>query len=110
VNVTLARKEITSANCLLVEAGTNCPAGGDSGHGGRTYFSLADTAATVWQVRVLDRDKKTILFDQPATIEIILGGDTEASTFTEALKFAAQALEQMMHVNGLSDHRNIDLA
>ena len=30
----------TSANILTVRVGTNCPQGGDSGHGGKTVLSL----------------------------------------------------------------------
>ena len=39
-NVSIKSKVITSANILQVSAGTNCPQGGDAGHGGRTYFKI----------------------------------------------------------------------
>jgi hypothetical protein len=34
--------EFFGANCLRVTVGTNCPQGGDSGHGGRTVLILED--------------------------------------------------------------------
>jgi hypothetical protein len=85
-------KEIASANILRVEAGTNCPQGGDAGHGGRTYFSLRDLGGTAWQVRVRSSDGQTRVIEQPVSIEIVLAGDTEHETFTAGLEFALEAL------------------
>ena len=59
------RKCITSANILYVEAGTNCPQGGDGGHGGMTYFMLEDDAGQGLDVKVNgaeDRDWETLSF------------------------------------------------
>jgi hypothetical protein len=72
---------------LSVEAGTNCPQGGDSGHGGRTVFRLSDDGSTTMSVRINGRRVKNV-----QTIEIVLGGDSEAETFIEALEFAARIL------------------
>ena len=86
--LTIHSKEISSANILLVEAGTNCPQGGDSGHGGRTVLRLSDLGGTAMQCRVNDGT----LIDANK-IEIVLSGDTECVTFTEALEFAASVLQ-----------------
>ena len=39
-------REVISANILEVEAGTTGYMGGDSGHGGRTYLRIQDSAST----------------------------------------------------------------
>ena len=39
-------REVISANILEVEAGTTGYMGGDSGHGGRTYFRISDCGST----------------------------------------------------------------
>lgn len=80
--------EITSCNILEVEVGTTGSRGGDSGHGGRTYFRLKDIAATDMCLKVSD---------YPAEITIELGGDSEMSTFIEALEFAVKALKEQAH-------------
>ena len=86
-NITIHSKEITSANILQVQAGTNCPQGGDAGHGGRTVLRLIDCAGTAMQCRVNDGE----LVDA-SKIEIVLAGDTEKDTFTQALEFALAVL------------------
>lgn len=85
--LTTHSKEITHANILKVEVGTNCPQGGDGGHGGRTVLRLSDGGGTDMKCRVnngalLDADK----------IEIVLSGDSECETFTHALEFALAVL------------------
>ena len=80
-------ESFTNANILTVTVGSNCPQGGDSGHGGRTLFRLFDEAATAWSVKIDDT-----VIDQPQSIEIVLGGDTEAETFANCLEFAAKVL------------------
>jgi len=87
---------IASANTLLVEVGTNCPQGGDGGHGGRTVLRLSDGGGTAMKCRVndgalLDADK----------IEIVLSGDSECETFTQALEFALAVLRSKSDLFGL---------
>ncbi len=72
---------------LTIQAGTNCPQGGDSGHGGRTVFRIIDDGATALSVRI-DRGQE----QDARGVELMLGGDTEAATFIEALEFAARVL------------------
>ena len=40
--ITTYSRDVISANILEVEAGTTGYKGGDTGHGGRTYFRIAD--------------------------------------------------------------------
>ena len=81
-------RDVISANILEVEAGTTGYMGGDSGHGGRTYFSIKDAACTDMDVRVMhDR------FGGCTGFEVSLGGDCELDTMISALKFIAKVLE-----------------
>ncbi len=80
-------REVISANILEVEAGTTGYMGGDSGHGGRTYFRISDCGGTDMEVRTfVDRHGCN-------GFEVILGGDCELETTTRALKFITKALE-----------------
>ncbi len=85
--ITTYSREIVNLNLLDVEAGTTGYQGGDSGHGGRTYFRIADAGSTDIQVKPLGRyaDKG---------FEVILGGDCELETMILALKFITQVLEK----------------
>ncbi len=76
-----------NANILTVTAGTNCPAGGDSGHGGRTLLRIVNDASTDISVRIDGGE-----LQQVDSVEIILGGDTECETFTQALEYAVSVL------------------
>lgn len=44
--LTTYTRDVVSANILEIEAGTTGYQGGDSGHGGRTYFRIEDAAST----------------------------------------------------------------
>ncbi len=94
-SVTVYEKEIVSANILSVVVGTNCPAGGDSGHGGRTVFKLVDGASTDLKVR-LDRGPQ----QEVDEIEMIFGGDSECETLIEALEFALIVLKSKKPLKG----------
>ena len=78
--ITTYSRDVISANILEVEAGT-------TGHGGRTYFRIADAASTDIQVHPLGR-----YADEG--FEVILGGDCELETMIRALKFITQVLEE----------------
>ena len=80
-------RDVISANILEVEAGTTGYMGGDSGHGGRTYFRIKDQCSTGMEVRtVVDRHGCR-------GFEVFLGGDCELETMIRALKFIAKVLE-----------------
>ncbi|WP_086347993.1 hypothetical protein [Candidatus Enterococcus clewellii] len=81
--------EITNANILQVEVGTTGYRGGDTGHGGRTYFAIRDLAATD-----LEADVKKDVYGTVSAVEIELGGDTELETFIEGLEFAVKVLKE----------------
>jgi hypothetical protein len=95
--LTLYSKEISNANILEVQVGTNCPQGGDHGHGGRTLFRLINHASTSMQCRIND----ATLADADK-IEIILGGDAEHETFIKALEFALSVLRSQSGINRFS--------
>lgn len=81
--------EITSANILEVEVGTNGFQGGDTGHGSRTYFAIKDLASSdISTILMSDKNGNTEGF------AVELGGDCELETFIEALKFAVKVLEE----------------
>lgn len=70
-----------------MEAGTTGYKGGDSGHGGRTYFRIADAAGTDIQVNPFGH-----YADEG--FEVVLGGDCELETIIRALKFITKVLEE----------------
>ena len=82
-------REVVSANILEVEAGTTGYRGGDTGHGGRTYFRIQDAASTDMDIHVL-RDR----FGDATGFEVFLGGDCELETTIRALKFITKVLEE----------------
>ncbi len=92
--IQLQTKIISSANILKVSAGTNCPQGGDSGHGGRTYFKLEDQAGTCMVVKV---NGKEFDLSDSGSLEVVLSGDTECETFLDSLKFAVSTLESQLN-------------
>lgn len=93
VSIDTFSKLIGGINQLHVEAGTNCPKGGDSGSGGRTFVRIAEAGGTVWNVTVADEDGSEHTFESPAEISITLGGDSELDTMIRALEFALAALK-----------------
>lgn len=82
-------KQIISCNIITVEAGTTGRMGGDSGHGGRTYFRISDDASTDMNCNVNGES-----CGHACQIEIMFGGDCELETFIEALEFAAETLKR----------------
>jgi len=86
--ITTYTREVLSANLLEVEAGTTGFRGGDSGHGGRTYFRVQDLGSTDIEVRTY-RDRYNC-----TGFEVTLGGDCELETMIRALKFITKVLEE----------------
>ena len=86
--ITTYTRDVVSANILQVEAGTTGYKGGDTGHGGRTYFRIQDEAST-------DMEIKPILSKYGCDgFEVTLGGDCELETMIRALKFITKVLEE----------------
>ena len=75
--ITTYSRDIVSANILEVEAGTTGYKGGDSGHGGRTYFRIADAASTDIQVHTIGRYAYE-------GFDVFLGGDCEPGLLEDA--------------------------
>ncbi len=85
--LTVHSKEFHDANILRVEVGTNCPQGGDSGHGGRTVLRLFNGGGTDISVGVNGEASEEV-----ESVEILLGGDTECETLLRSLEFAVEVL------------------
>ena len=86
--LTTYTRDVVSANILEVEAGTTGFMGGDTGHGGRTYFRIQDEGST-------DRKINTYVDRYGCRgVEVFLGGDCELETTIRALKFIIKVLEE----------------
>ena len=85
--ITTYTREVVSCNILEVEAGTTGYQGGDTGHGGRTYFRIQDAASTDMEI------KPNINKWGCDGFEVTLGGDCELETMIRALKFITKVLE-----------------
>ena len=94
IKIPMFSKEIIDCNIINVFAGTTCPGGGDSGHGGRTVFGIKDCASTDLRVQINDEPIKEV-----SEIKIILGGDAEYDTFIKALEFALETLKNKYKEN-----------
>lgn len=91
----LYHKEISHANLIECTAGTNGYKGGDSGYGSRTYFSIEDLSSTDMKVRITKNNEVICDCDlMGGKIEIGLGGDSELSTFAEAIEYALNVYEK----------------
>lgn len=82
----LKETEIMDCNILGVKVATTGYCGGDSGHGSRTYLRLENKASTDMKIRLTNNNKG---------VEIILGGDAELKTFIQALRWAADSLDEL---------------
>ena len=85
-------EEFVNANILEVEAGTTGMMGGDSGHGGRTYFRIKDLSSTCLECSIRNNGQAHE-FHNVGEVELMFGGDSELETFTESLRFALDTLE-----------------
>lgn len=81
--------EIVDCNVIRVEVGTTGARGGDTGHGGRTYFAIHNEASTDMRVRVDGGEWN----GADRSLEIAFGGDSEMDTFIQALEYAVEALK-----------------
>lgn len=82
--------EIVDCNILKVKVGTTGYCGGDSGHGGKSFVEIENEASTDWDIhaaRSYDRELEKVRLD--------FAGDAELTTFIQALRFAADALEEL---------------
>ncbi len=86
--LTTYARDVVSCNILEAEAGTTGYQGGDTGHGGRTYFRIEDAGSTDMEVHSYVNK-----YGCPG-FEVVLGGDCELETVIRALKFITKVLEE----------------
>lgn len=94
--ITTYSREIESCNILEVEAGTTGYRGGDTGHGGRTYFRIQNEACTDMEIHSYSDRYNYYVSDEcgdECGVEVTLGGDCELETMIQALKFIVKVLE-----------------
>ena len=85
--ITTYTRDVISCNLLEVEAGTTGYMGGDTGHGGRSYFRIKDNGGTDMEVNTsVDRYGCR-------SLEVFLGGVCELETMIRAVKFITKVLE-----------------
>ena len=85
----LHSSEFGTFNTLGVTVATNGYQGGDSGHGGRTYICFEDLSSTDIDAVVSSGQ------DTNTKLEIMLGGDSELDSMIDALRWAADKLEEL---------------
>ncbi len=91
-----AEETVESAASLTCRVSTNCPCGGDAGHGGVTTVEFCKPDGMAWGVGVDFRDRLGVrMFDDPSVVRIVVEGDSEAANLIELLRFAANTLEAM---------------
>lgn len=91
-NFPIKSKEFFSCNILEANVGSNCPCGGDGGHGGKTYLKITDGGNTGWNITVKDGGGSDHYFELPKSIALELLGDSENTTFIQVLDFALKEL------------------
>lgn len=93
IEIKTYKETIPCCNIISVEVGTTGHMGGDTGHGGRTYFKLHDHASTDMRCRLFNNGKEHE-FDNVGLIELVFGGDSELDTFCEALRIGYEVLSR----------------
>lgn len=87
--------------CILtVEADTNCPQGGDSGHGGVTRISLINDGCNPLDVTLsYDREERRVALGEADRVDIEVRGDREAEVLADALAWASVSLRRQLNDN-----------
>ena len=80
--------EVSGANMLKVEVGTNGPQGGDTGYGCRTFIRIVDEGGTDIEIKPIQTK-----CGKRQGFEMYLGGDSELYTIIDALYFCANVLD-----------------
>jgi len=100
--ISTASTTFENLNILKVDVGTNCPCGGDTGHGGRTLLRFTDEGSTDMRIRI-DGGAQV----EAQSVELVFGGDAECQTLIQSLEFALDALKTFSAANTLSDCKEI---
>ena len=87
--------EATDACILSILAGTNCPKGGDGGHGGRTILLIKDLGGTVMSLDVNGKEVSTDLEE----MRLVLHGDAECRVFIQAMDKTIRLLKDQLQEN-----------
>lgn len=95
IEIPTKTKIFTDCNNLECEVGTTGHKGGDSGHGGRTYFKLKDLGSTDMRAGIKEWCTTALSRKDVETVVIAFGGDSELDTFIDALEFAVKTLKEM---------------
>ena len=96
----LAVHTSSSANILRVTVGTNCPRGGDSGHGGYTFIEFDDLASTAMSIEFQEPHSPAESHDLlSGKFRLVFRGDTECDTLIDCLDFAAKTLRAQRAFN-----------
>lgn len=90
---------VQSACVLECRVATNCPKGGDSGHGGRTVIEFTDGGCADLGLSFDDDRMQYGEVESVNCVRIRLGGDAEAYAMARLLRFAANKLEEMLEAN-----------
>ena len=91
-------KEYQDCNILKMYCGTNCPQGGDAGHGGVTKFEILDEGNTAFKIKYKNHPKgKWQDMENVYNARLVLFGDSEARTFIKALEDAAKFLRKQIN-------------
>ena len=99
IEVATYGRVITSCNELGVEVGTTGLMGGDTGHGGRTYFKVYDSSCSDMRCHAVgysaaERRYVDVEINNARSVELIFGGDTELDTFCAALRIGYEVLSR----------------
>lgn len=108
MKITVFRKEFQNANCLVATAGSNCPQGGDAGHGGRTMISFEDLGGTVFNVTVADEFGREETTAQAGKVSLLFCGDAENETAIQALEFIIGVLKGDSATQASADNKKIE--
>lgn len=87
-HITVRTREITGCNLLRVSAGTNCPRGGDAGHGGRTVIMFDPAGNTEMEGPLRE-----------GMVKLVFKGDSECETLIDGLELMARTLREMLANN-----------
>jgi hypothetical protein len=97
------RKATVQSACITHgKVETNCPQGGDSGHGGFARFEITDGSGADLLVTFVDREGEIFNLDDIKSIAIEVQGDHEANNLKAMLRWAANTLDNVISKNDQS--------
>lgn len=85
-------KHVTGFCLVDIAAGTNCPQGGDAGHGGRTFLEVHQECGYV-DVEVWINGKCERFYGASG-FRVMVAGDDECRWFARALSFGLECIRK----------------